>query len=73
MTLGYQNAKYGGMNPGIVSAVVSANTVYVLIASYFLFIEMLLPLQLLGAGLMIVAVLIVSIYRDEAVDLTNLL
>ncbi len=53
------------MNPGIVSGVVSANTVYVLIASYFLFIEILLPLQLLGACLMVVAVVIVSVYRDD--------
>jgi len=53
------------MNPGIVIAVVSCNTVYVLVASYLLFNERLLPLQLVGACSMVAAVVIVSVYRNE--------
>ena len=65
LTIGYQNAIFGGMNPGIVVAVVSCNTVYVLIASYILFNERLLPLQFIGACAMIAAVVMVSVYRNE--------
>ncbi|CDW88334.1 UNKNOWN [Stylonychia lemnae] len=63
LTNGFQSAQLVGINQGIVSALVSSNTFYILVASLILFREKIIPLQLIGLVLIVIAVSIVTIFN----------
>ncbi|CDW75842.1 UNKNOWN [Stylonychia lemnae] len=65
IVLSFKYASLANVNQGICSALVSTNTIYILIASYFIFKERIQTVQLVGVILMVIAVLMVSIFRVD--------
>eukprot|EP00347_Sterkiella_histriomuscorum_P000259 403376566 len=65
-TLAYDHAKMAGINQGIVGALESSNTFYILIASYYMFSERVRPVQLMGVLIMVLAITMVSLFTSNS-------
>eukprot|EP00347_Sterkiella_histriomuscorum_P007400 403349068 len=65
LVLSFKHAMLSGINQGICGAMVSTNTVYVLLFSFLIFHEKISPIQLAGVCLMVVSVGIVSLFKTN--------
>lgn len=59
------------MNGGLSGALISCNTVYVVIAAYFLFGERLNKVKLLAMLCLVTSVVLVSLFRPEIDTMEN--
>lgn len=63
--ISFNGALSAGMNGGIVGALVSLNTVFVLIAAYFLFNETLGKIKFIAMAILVCASCLVSLFFPE--------
>jgi drug/metabolite transporter (DMT)-like permease len=64
-SISYSGALAAGMNGGIVGALIALNTVFVLIAAYFMFNETLGRIKFLAMIILVGACCLVSLFRPD--------
>ena len=62
LTMAFKYAFKSGLNGGIVGAIISANTIFIIITTYFLFGETLNKVKYLAIAIFVTAVVSVSLF-----------
>ena len=69
--ISFNGALSAGMNGGICGALIAMNTVFILIAAYFLFKESLNKVKLVSIGCLITSVILVSLFTPSYSDVVS--
>ncbi len=70
-TIAFNSTLSAGMNGGIVGAIIALNTVFVMIAAYFMFNESFSPIKLLSILALITSVVLVTLFPPENITSSN--
>ena len=62
LTIAFKHAFKSGLNGGIVGALISSNTVFIIIVTYFLFKEKLNKVKFVAITILVTAVVSVSLF-----------
>ncbi len=69
LTIGFKYAFKSGLNGGIVGAIISFNTVFIIIATYFLFKETLNKVKFAAIAILVAAVVSVTLFPPGTTEI----